>query len=122
VGGTFFLETAASSSALSGSVSKAVGAALFEGLETLSPSFAPFMSDRDISAGSWSPQWMKALRTSDACVGRGDLLTSLFELAKQGHELVRNPKACDVPEFLANARGMGDHSAPSSFEEDSDQS
>jgi hypothetical protein len=26
------------------------------------------MSDRDISAGSWSPQLMKALRTSDACI------------------------------------------------------
>ncbi len=35
----------------SGPVSKAVGAALFEWLKTLSPSFAPFMSDRDISAG-----------------------------------------------------------------------
>lgn len=52
----------------SGPVSKAVGAALFEWLKTLSPSFAPFMSDRDISAGSWSPQLMKALRTSDACI------------------------------------------------------
>ncbi|MBC7979035.1 MAG: toll/interleukin-1 receptor domain-containing protein, partial [Armatimonadetes bacterium] len=28
------------------------------------------MSDRDISAGSWSPHWMKALRTSDACIAR----------------------------------------------------
>ena len=53
----------------SGPVSKAVGAALFEWLKTLSPSFAPFMSDRDISAGSWSPQLMKALRTSE-CVHR----------------------------------------------------
>lgn len=52
----------------SGPVSKTVGAALFEWLKTLTPSFAPFMSDRDISAGSWSPQLMKALRTSDACI------------------------------------------------------
>jgi hypothetical protein len=52
----------------SGPVSKAVGAALFEWLKALSPSFAPFMSDRDISAGSWSLQWMKVLRTWDACI------------------------------------------------------
>lgn len=45
-----------------GPVSKAIGAALFEWLKTLSPLLAPFMSDRDISAGSWSPQLMKALR------------------------------------------------------------
>ena len=32
----------------SGPVSKAVGEALFEWLKTLSPSFAPFMSERDI--------------------------------------------------------------------------
>ncbi len=51
----------------SGSVSKVLGAALFGWLKKLSPSFAPFMSDRDISAGSWNPQLLKALRNSDGC-------------------------------------------------------
>jgi len=34
----------------------------------VAPLFAPFLSDRDISAGSWNPQLLKALRNSDVCI------------------------------------------------------
>ena len=52
----------------SGPVSKALGAALFGWLKKISPSFAPFISGRDISAGSWNLQLLKALRNSDVCI------------------------------------------------------
>ncbi len=48
----------------SGSVSKALGAALFGWLKKLFPSFAPFKLERDISGGSWNPQLRKALRNA----------------------------------------------------------
>jgi len=41
---------------------------LFGWLKKLSPSFAPVMSEWDISAGSWNPQFLKALRNSDVCI------------------------------------------------------
>ncbi len=52
----------------SGPVSKVLGVALFGWLKQLSPSFVPFMSDSDISASSWNPQLLKALRNSDVCI------------------------------------------------------